>query len=74
MVYAEDLKSLTRKGLWVRIPPRAPKQNIGLCGRYFVFRVRGIRTVEGVGPLRRSFNEAREPRPVLCVIEAGALV
>jgi hypothetical protein len=22
-VYAEDLKSLTRKGLWVRIPPRA---------------------------------------------------
>ena len=23
MVYAEDLKSLTRKGLWVRIPPRS---------------------------------------------------
>lgn len=25
MVYAEDLKSLTRKGLWVRVPPPAPK-------------------------------------------------
>ncbi len=23
MVYAEDLKSLTRKGLWVRLPPSA---------------------------------------------------
>lgn len=26
LVYAEDLKSLTRKGVWVRFPPRAPKQ------------------------------------------------
>ena len=25
MVYAEDLKSLTRKGLWVRLPPPAQK-------------------------------------------------
>lgn len=25
MVYAEDLKSLTRKGLWVRVPPPAPE-------------------------------------------------
>ena len=27
MVYAEDLKSLTRKGLWVRVPPPAPHQS-----------------------------------------------
>ncbi len=27
MVYAEDLKSLTRKGLWVRVPPPAHKRS-----------------------------------------------
>ena len=26
MVYAEDLKSLTRKGLWVRVPLPAQKE------------------------------------------------
>ena len=25
MVYAEDLKSLARKGLWVRLPPCPPR-------------------------------------------------
>ena len=36
-VYAEDLKSLTLTGLWVRIPPRA-QNKIPLVG-VFYFRV-----------------------------------
>ena len=34
MVYAEDLKSLTRKGLWVRLPPRA--QKVIHCSSFFI--------------------------------------
>ena len=36
MVYAEDLKSLTRKGLWVRVPPpaiMAIKPKCDFCGK-----------------------------------------
>ena len=56
-VYAGDLKSLTRKSLWVRIPPRAHKQRRpASAGLLCLFSWKGF------GRRRRIFQQKNSPR------------
>src|SRR3989344_4910557 len=45
MVYAKDLKSLARKSLWVRVPPRAPEWNLAVENQPRSWRAEGTPTL-----------------------------